>query len=60
MSVINKQWLLVSRAIGEPTPDNFQLVEVELPDLRDGEVLVRHHYLSLDPSPSTWTCGPMR
>jgi NADPH-dependent curcumin reductase len=49
MSVINKQWLLVSRAIGEPTPDNFKLVEVELPDLRDGEVLVRHHYLSLDP-----------
>jgi NADPH-dependent curcumin reductase CurA len=49
MSVTNKQWLLAGRAIGEPTPENFRLVEVAVPDLRDGEVLVRHHYLSLDP-----------
>ena len=49
MTLRNKQWLLISRAIGEPTPDNFKLVETEVPDLQDGEVLVRHHYLSLDP-----------
>ena len=34
---------------GEPTPQNFSLEEVPLPTLKDGEVLVRHHYLSLDP-----------
>ena len=49
MSVTNRQWLLISRASGEPTPENFKLIEVEVPDLQDGEVLVRHHYLSLDP-----------
>ena len=49
MSVTNRQWLLISRAAGEPTPENFKLIEVEVPDLQDGEVLVRHHYLSLDP-----------
>src|SRR3954466_6293457 len=49
MSLHNKQWLLISRATGEPTPEHFKLVEIEVPDLRDGEVLVRHHYLSLDP-----------
>jgi NADPH-dependent curcumin reductase len=45
----NKQVLLASRPTGEPTFDNFTLVSTELPDLSDGEVLVRHHYLSLDP-----------
>ena len=49
MSLHNKQWLLISLATGEPTPEHFKLVEIEVPDLQDGEVLVRHHYLSLDP-----------
>jgi NADPH-dependent curcumin reductase len=47
--VTNKQILLANRPIGEPTADNFKLTSTELPDLQDGEVLVRHHYLSLDP-----------
>jgi hypothetical protein len=45
----NPQILLASRPAGEPTPDNFRLVETETPPLADGQVLVRHHYLSLDP-----------
>ncbi|WP_428423840.1 NADP-dependent oxidoreductase [Methylibium sp.] len=49
MDPINQQILLVSRPEGEPTVDNFQLVETPLPDLGEGQVLVRHHYLSLDP-----------
>ncbi len=40
---------LHSRPHGEPSPDNFKLVQAELPALQDGQVLVRHHYLSLDP-----------
>ena len=47
--MLNKQWHLVSRPSGEPTADNFRLVEATLPELQDGQVLVRHHYLSLDP-----------
>jgi NADPH-dependent curcumin reductase CurA len=46
---INRQWLLVSRPQGEASVDNFRLVERPLPELQDGQVLVRHHYLSLDP-----------
>jgi hypothetical protein len=46
---MNQQILLASRPAGEPTVDNFRLVEVPLPVLAEGQVLVRHHYLSLDP-----------
>jgi NADPH-dependent curcumin reductase CurA len=45
----NKQIHLVSRPQGEPTVDNFKLVEAPVPELKDGQVLVRNHYLSLDP-----------
>jgi NADPH-dependent curcumin reductase CurA len=46
---LNQQILLASRPTGEPTVDNFRLVQTEIPSLADGHVLVRHHYLSLDP-----------
>ena len=29
--------------------DNFRLVEAQVPALADGQVLVRHHFMSLDP-----------
>ena len=45
----NQQIQLASRPDGEPTTANFRLVETPLPALADGQVLVRHHYLSLDP-----------
>jgi len=47
--MINQQIHLVSRPDGEPTADNFRLVEVPVPELTDGQVLVRNHYMSLDP-----------
>lgn len=46
---INRQILLVSRPQGEATLDNFHLAAPELPQLGDGQVLVRNIYLSLDP-----------
>ena len=45
----NRQFLLASRPAGEPTHDNFRLIEAPIAPLGDGQVLVRHHYLSLDP-----------
>ncbi|MEG0001132.1 MAG: NADP-dependent oxidoreductase [Comamonas sp.] len=45
----NQQILLDNRPQGEAVESNFRLVRTEVPALRDGEVLVRHHYLSLDP-----------
>lgn len=45
----NRQILLDNRPEGEATASNFKLVTSELPALQEGQVLVRHHYLSLDP-----------
>jgi len=46
---INRQIVLASRPEGEPSTANFRLVEAPLPTVGEGEVLVRHHFLSLDP-----------
>jgi len=45
----NQQVVLASRPTEQATVDNFELQTVELPALQDGQVLVRHHFLSLDP-----------
>ena len=45
----NQQVLLDNRPQGEATASNFKLVASDTPPLADGQVLVRHHYLSLDP-----------
>ncbi|MDD2545925.1 MAG: NADP-dependent oxidoreductase [Burkholderiaceae bacterium] len=45
----NQQILLDNRPQGEAVAGNFRLVSTDTPALQDGEVLVRHHYLSLDP-----------
>jgi NADPH-dependent curcumin reductase len=45
----NQQWLLDNRPTAEAQISNFKLVKSETPPLQDGQVLVRHHYMSLDP-----------
>ena len=47
--MINQQIHLVSRPALEATADNFKLLEAPVPELSEGQVLVRHHFLSLDP-----------
>ena len=49
MTEMNKQWLLASRPEGVPTEANFRLVETPIPEPADGQVLVRQHFMSLDP-----------
>ena len=46
---VNQQILLDNRPTGEAVASNFKLVSSDTPALQDGQVLVRHHYLSLDP-----------
>lgn len=41
--------VLASRPADAVTPDNFRLETVPVPTLADGQVLVRNHFLSLDP-----------
>jgi NADPH-dependent curcumin reductase len=45
----NRQVLLKRRPTGAPRADNFEIADAPIPDLADGEVLVRGIYLSLDP-----------
>src|SRR5450432_3275101 len=46
---VNKQFVLESRPAGNVEPGNFKLIEAAIPTPGLGQVLVRHHYLSLDP-----------
>jgi len=45
----NQEIRLASRPTGLPTADNFQFVDIEQPQVQDGEVLLRMLYLSVDP-----------
>lgn len=50
MSIMkNKKILLVSRPTGMPTLDNFKIVDAEMPQPKDGEILIKTLYLSVDP-----------
>ncbi|WP_338590221.1 NADP-dependent oxidoreductase [Shewanella khirikhana] len=46
---INRRIVLASRPVGAPTSDNFRLEALAKPEPKQGEVLLRTIYLSLDP-----------
>ncbi len=46
---LNRQIHLISRPSAAPSLENFSLVSTPTSALADGDVLVRHHFLSLDP-----------
>jgi len=45
----NRRIVLASRPAGKATVENFRLETVDTPVLAQGQVLVRNHWLSLDP-----------
>jgi len=47
--VANKRVLLKSRPKGWVTESNFEIAEAPIPKPKEGEALVRNHWLSLDP-----------
>jgi NADPH-dependent curcumin reductase CurA len=49
MDAMNRQIRLKSRPFGLPTPADFHTADAPMPALRDGDVLRRTIYLSLDP-----------
>lgn len=49
LPAVNREWHLVTRPVGWPKPDDFALVEAEVPTPREGQVLVRNLYVSVDP-----------
>jgi NADPH-dependent curcumin reductase len=46
---MNRRIVLASRPQGQPTPNCFRLESVPVPELKEGQVLLRTLYLSLDP-----------
>ncbi|HEX9463402.1 MAG TPA: NADP-dependent oxidoreductase [Alphaproteobacteria bacterium] len=50
----NRQVRLKSRPSGIPQAENFEVVNEPVPELRDGDVLVRNDFLSVDPAMRGW------
>ena len=51
---IARQVVLKSRPVGVPQADNFGFADAKIPELADGEILVRNEYLSVDPAMRGW------
>jgi len=51
---VNRQWLLTSRPSRAPKPENFKFVDAPMPELQDGQTLVRNIYISMDPAIRGW------
>ena len=50
----NRRFLLRERPTGRIGPDTFELSEEPVPDINDGEALVRVDWISLDPTNRAW------
>jgi hypothetical protein len=53
-TTINRGWRLASRPVGTARKADLEWFEEPLPIVRDGQVLVRSVYLSLDPTNRLW------
>jgi NADPH-dependent curcumin reductase CurA len=40
---------LASRPVGRPAPENFRLAQAVLPELAEGQILVKNQFMSVDP-----------
>jgi NADPH-dependent curcumin reductase CurA len=40
---------LASRPVGRPAPENFRLAQAALPELAEGQLLVKNQFMSVDP-----------
>jgi hypothetical protein len=54
---VNRQILLVEKPTGKLGPEHFKKSEAAIPEPKDGEVLVRTRYISLDAANRAWMHG---
>jgi len=54
MDAVNHQFRLAARPDGMVGPEHFDYVEEPLPELVDGQVLIKTAYISLDPAMRGW------
>ncbi|AKS36821.1 alcohol dehydrogenase [Mycolicibacterium goodii] len=52
--MVNRRVLLAARPDGIPTAEHFAIDEVAVPEPADGQVLVRNHWLSVEPAMRGW------
>ena len=50
----NKQVIFKKRPIGNAEADTFELQNNPIPELKEGEILIQNHYISLDPAMRGW------
>jgi NADPH-dependent curcumin reductase CurA len=50
----NRQWTLTARPVGLPKRSDFTYQTVPAPTPAEGQILVRNHYISLDPAMRGW------
>ena len=51
---VNRRYLLVRRPHGDPTAEDFRLVQETVPASPPGGLVVRNHFASLDPAQRGW------
>jgi NADPH-dependent curcumin reductase CurA len=51
---MNKQLKLAKRPVGMPDADTWVLESNPIPEIKDGEILIKNHYISLDPAMRGW------
>src|SRR4030081_1145169 len=54
---VNRQVLLVEKPTGKLGPEHFKMSKAAVPEPRDGEVLLRVRYISLDAANRAWMHG---
>jgi NADPH-dependent curcumin reductase CurA len=52
--MLNTQVCLASRPAGIPQAENFTIRQAPVPELREGQILVRNAYLSVEPAMRGW------
>ncbi len=51
---MNKQLILKERPVGAADENTWSLEENPIPELEDGQVLIKNHFISLDPAMRGW------
>ena len=50
----NRRFILAARPQGGPRASDFELRSEPVPELAEGQFLIRNHYASLDPAMRGW------
>jgi NADPH-dependent curcumin reductase CurA len=53
-TLMNRQVILSSRPEGVPQAEHFRIVETAIPEPKPGQVLIRNHFLAVEPAMRGW------